>query len=153
MLGKKTVFIMCLLIGVSISGCLGSDDGQNVALWDCRLKETTDHIGEYTIGPYSYYMYEADAGYTYYIVEIKIVNNGSDEIEINAFDWKFQADGVSYDIDFATYSDYINYDSGRSVLPGGTITFELCYEVPDDTSNWSISYNGWHDLERDDSIL
>lgn len=165
MWGKKSsLLVASLLIVVTISGCLGSDNGggddtnpppnveEDVALWDYALKNATYHLGEY----YSFigeYAYEAEEGKIFYVVEIRIVNNGDVTVDINAFYWELQADGLSYQVDSVTFSDYIDYDTGTSVLPGGTLTFELCYEIPTGISGWSVVYDGWVDMERDDSLL
>lgn len=132
-----------VLVSVSMAGCLsGEEMTASVAKWDYELKESTTEIG------YS----EADEGGVFVIVELRILNDGDDDITVNALYFDLIAESISYQVSYVTYTDYVDYEAGKEVLPGGDFTFELCYEIPLDSS-WHIEYDGYDDLERDDSLL
>ena len=72
--------------------------------------------------------YTANQGYNYEIVTLHINNTGTRTISTNPYFWKFTYDGITYDPDVATFSEYINSKT-VDVGPGGDIELEIAYLV------------------------
>jgi len=146
---------VCALVSVSFAGCLSPNASYDYALDEATERIYTEDPCIYTEDPYFWgYCYDAEEGKKFYIINIKIVNNLDKAVSLDKQHWTIVADNVSYAIHYLTASDYIYYpEYVTKVPPDGSITFQLCFEIPIDSTEWSIVYDGPDDLKWDDSLL
>lgn len=77
-------------------------------------------------------------GKVYYIVNIKIENNGSEPLDYNEFNYKIQdVNGVQTDAAFLG-SDVPNKMNSGSLAPGGKLDANIVFEVPADMAGLKL---------------
>lgn len=77
-------------------------------------------------------------GKVYYIVNIKIENNGTEPLDYNEFNYKIQdVNGVQTDAAFLG-SDVPNKMNSGSLAPGGKLDANVVFEVPADMASLKL---------------
>lgn len=134
---------------IAASGFPGTSDPDvryDYKMWTADYIELKDHSH---VGP--------DAGMTFIVMEIKIVNDKasrgvSDSVDI----WQFsvKCDGKWYKMDAVT-REYVNYHFPTTVWPGYDSTFYEIFQVPkgQDSFKVDLDYQGNERVKQDDSIL
>jgi hypothetical protein len=92
------------------------------------------------MGSGSYY-YTPNGNNHYLVATIKIENNAPTPITTNPFSWNFISNAITYTYSSTTYSDIINYKS-VDVGTGGTLVYQIVYEVPNTVTSGSIVATG-----------
>lgn len=107
-------------------------DTQDACLFDWKYY-TTSSIGEY---------YKAPQGYNYAVVTIYLKNNADSTISTNPWSWTLIADGIEYNHDSSSYSEYINTQSVE-VGKGGEMENTMVFIVKGTPVEATLEYTAF----------
>jgi len=145
-------FIFGCIIVFSLTGCVSSDNSENLATNINGETQDSFNINEtavfkdvhYTLTKVSYSKGDdwdkpAD-GNNYVIVTIKIENKSDSQISYNVYDWSMvNSQGQKDDAAFTTIDNNTNLSSGE-LMPGGTKTGTIVFEEPKNESSLKLLY-------------
>jgi hypothetical protein len=93
-----------------------------------------------------------DPGRAYLVMKIDIENHGYSGIGTNPYKFKVEADNIEHDISSATYIGLSNAGYPRledvTLKSGGKTSGYLVFEVPKETSRYSLTYSHWWENVR-----
>lgn len=83
----------------------------------------------------------APTNYSYVVATVHIKNTGKQIYSTNPFYWHVIVDGITYDADVATFSQYIDHQTVE-VGPSGEVKTQFVFLVQGEPPELTLSYDG-----------
>lgn len=139
---KQLIIIPLIALVLSLTACSSEDKiVQKTEFPQSHIIETgilrTQIIEVYKT--FSTNPFMLDDGYLYVVVKMTIENMSDEKQSISTYDWKMQnGDGVEVS---PSWDSKLGSESlSAELLPGGSLTAELYYELPINNSNLKLAY-------------
>lgn len=131
---KSTIIIICVVAAIIIIGgvvTLGAI-GKAVTKEDGQFNVKTECATSYNAYGYTY---TPEKGNVFVVATIALKNTDyKDGLSNNPLNFDLEYNGIKYGYELADYERV-------SVMPGHTIVFEICYEVPESVQGQEITFH------------
>ncbi len=136
---KRIQVVLIVLVGMIVANFTGCIEENFVGTGICYYDWDIDR--DYTIGEFysslGEYQYEAEYGYVFAIVTLKIYNQADTVVSTDPFFWHLEVNGTQYSYHLATYDDSIGHET-VDVSKGEVFETKIVYEIPADAADDDI---------------